>query len=51
MAKGKQSLSTEELMEHALVPDDDQPYSVPDNWVWTKLDYTALYKKGHLDPL
>lgn len=35
MARGKkQSLSAEELVEQALVPEEDQPYEVPGNWVW-----------------
>lgn len=35
MAKGKrQNLSAEELLEQALVPEDEQPYKVPKNWIW-----------------
>ncbi len=45
MAK-KQKLSLEELLEQALVKDEDQPYRVLDNWVWVRLDYVAEYKKG-----
>lgn len=37
MAK-KKKLSLEELLEQALVKDEDKPYAVPDNWVWTKLN-------------
>lgn len=38
MAKGKnKSLSAEELLELALVPDDKQSYGTPANWVWTKV--------------
>ncbi|WP_068614509.1 restriction endonuclease subunit S [Paenibacillus tuaregi] len=37
MAKSKkQKLSVEELLEQALVPEKEQPYEVPMNWVWTK---------------
>lgn len=39
-------LILEEKLEQALVPEDEQPYKVPNNWVWTKLNYVALYKKG-----
>lgn len=47
MAKEKkQNLSEEELLGQALVPEDEHPYEVPGNWVWTKLNYTALYRKG-----
>ncbi|GIQ63120.1 type I restriction endonuclease subunit S [Paenibacillus cisolokensis] len=35
--KKKQELSPEELLEQALVPEDEQPYEVPENWVWTRL--------------
>ncbi|GLX65731.1 restriction endonuclease subunit S [Paenibacillus glycanilyticus] len=39
MAKGKkQNLSAEELLEQAILADDEQPYEVPTNWIWTKLD-------------
>ena len=34
MAKKKQSGMPEELLEQALVPDSEQPYEVPENWVW-----------------
>lgn len=29
--------SLDELLEEALVPEAEQPYRVPNNWVWTKL--------------
>ncbi|WP_028612280.1 restriction endonuclease subunit S [Paenibacillus harenae] len=39
MAKGKkQNLSAEELLEQAILAEDEQPYEVPANWVWTKLE-------------
>ncbi|MBT2763376.1 restriction endonuclease subunit S [Paenibacillus sp. ISL-20] len=44
MARGKkQSLSAEELLEQALVPEDEQPYEVPGNWVWTRLGILSDY--------
>lgn len=46
MAKKKQNLSPEELLEQALVPESEWPYGVPENWVWTRLDNVAKYKKG-----
>lgn len=36
MAKKKQNLSPEEMLEQALVPDHEWPYSVPENWVWIR---------------
>jgi len=38
MAKKKQELSEEELLEQALVPESEWPYEVPGNWVWVRLD-------------
>ncbi|MCY9658163.1 restriction endonuclease subunit S [Paenibacillus chondroitinus] len=35
MAKGKkQSISAEKLLEQALVPEYEQQYNVPENWLW-----------------
>ncbi len=46
MAKKKEKLSLEELLEQAIVKEEDRPYEVPENWVWTRLDNVAEYKKG-----
>lgn len=47
MARGKraQVLSAEEKLKQALVPDWEQPYKVPGNWVWIKLEFL---KKNNL---
>lgn len=39
MARGKkkEELTLEEKLEQALVPVEEQPYEVPENWCWTKL--------------
>ncbi len=39
MARGKkkEELTLEEKLERALVPVEEQPYEVPENWCWTKL--------------
>ena len=40
MARGKKNekeLTIEERLEQALVPVEEQPYEVPENWCWTKL--------------
>lgn len=34
--KKKEALSLEEKLEQALVPVDEQPYEVPENWCWVK---------------
>jgi len=39
MARKKQDLSLEERLEQALVPEREQPYKVPENWVWTQIQY------------
>ncbi|MBY6269792.1 restriction endonuclease subunit S [Parageobacillus thermoglucosidasius] len=38
MSKKKQK-SIEELLKEALVPEEEQPYKVPENWVWVNLKY------------
>ena len=38
MAKKKKvEISLEEKLEKALVPFEEQPYPIPNNWVWTRL--------------
>ena len=40
MARGKKNekeLTIEERLEQALVPAEEQPYSVPENWCWVRL--------------
>jgi type I restriction enzyme S subunit len=47
MAKGKkQSISADELMEQALVPENERPYEVPMNWVWTELKHVCTFQGG-----
>lgn len=45
MAK-KEKLSLEELLEQALVKDEDKPYEVPGNWVWTRLGAVISLQGG-----
>ena len=38
MAKNKKvEISLEEKLEKALIPVEEQPYKIPNNWVWTRL--------------
>lgn len=37
MAKKRNELSGEEKLRDALVPEGEQPYEIPENWVWTRL--------------
>lgn len=48
MAKTKKAyaLTLEEKLQQALVPQEEQPYKVPDNWCWTKLEYIAKWGSG-----
>ena len=39
MARGKkkETLTSEERLQAALIPESEQPYKVPGNWCWTRL--------------
>lgn len=37
--KKEKELTIEERLEQALVPIEEQPYPVPENWCWTRLGY------------
>lgn len=37
MPKKKTALTIEERLQQALVPVEEQPYEVPENWVWVRL--------------
>lgn len=41
MAKKKQSVTVEEILAQALVSEREQPYKLPDNWVWTRFGFLA----------
>ena len=42
MAKNKNvEISLEEKLKKALVPVDEQPYTIPSNWVWVGLKYIS----------
>lgn len=44
MARGKkkETLTPEERLQAALVPESEQPYKVPENWCWVKFGYLAI---------
>lgn len=42
----KEKLSLDELLEQALIRDEDKPYDISGNWVWTRLDYIAEIVTG-----
>ena len=44
MPKAKtKTLTLEERLAQALIPEHKQPYTVPDNWVWVKLPAVCEY--------
>jgi len=45
MAK-KEKLTLEELLQQALVKDEDKPYYVPCNWVWIRLSSATDFERG-----
>lgn len=46
MAKKKNELSFEEKLQNALVPEEEQPYKIPGNWVWTRLGEVVVIYRG-----
>ncbi|RUS48587.1 restriction endonuclease subunit S [Cohnella sp. AR92] len=52
MTRGKkQSLSADELLKQALLPEDEQPYGVPENWIWTRLKAITINYDSKRVPL
>lgn len=49
MARGKkkEELTLEEKLEQALVPVEEQPYEVPENWCWVKLSTISEIYTGN----
>ena len=45
MARGKkkETLTPEERLQAALVPENEQPYKVPGNWCWTALKHISSH--------
>ncbi len=48
--KSTSALSPEERLKNALVPADEQPYEVPENWYWATIESVNHYKRGSIDP-
>lgn len=46
MPKKKTALTIEERLQQALVPANEQPYEVPENWVWVRLGAIAEIVTG-----
>lgn len=45
IAKKENTLTLEEKLSQALVPEAEQPYQVPKNWCWTRLSYLLTPSK------
>lgn len=41
------NLSLEEKLEQALIPNWDEPYKLPDNWCWTKINSISEILNGY----
>lgn len=46
MAKKKESMSVEDRLAAALVPEEEWPYEIPENWVWTTMQTIAKWGSG-----
>lgn len=52
MPKKKTALTIEERLQQALVPAEEQPYEVPENWVWVRLiGNVNLCLDGYRNPI
>ena len=47
--KKKETLTPEERLQAALVPESEQPYKVPRNWCWTRLGFLLQSSKEKTD--
>lgn len=48
--KKKAALTPEEKLQQVLVPENEQPYKVPDNWCWVRLGEINKYNSTNVDP-
>lgn len=51
MPKKKTALTIEERLQQALVPAEEQPYEVPENWVWVRLGEVNKYTSKSVNPI
>lgn len=51
MPKKKTALTIEERLQQALVPAEEQPYAVPENWVWVRLGDVNKYISKSVNPI
>lgn len=46
-SKKNENLTLEEKLEQALIPNWDEPYKLPDNWCWVRIDSIASIYTGN----
>lgn len=46
---GKKKQTIDELLEEALVPEEEQPFEVPSNWIWIRLKTINKNKNKNID--
>lgn len=46
----KKQLTIEEKLQNVLVPKEEQPYKIPNNWCWVRLESINKYKSETLNP-
>lgn len=46
----KKTLTPEEMLQEARVPEEEQPYEVPGNWVWVRLGQIAIINPPKYNP-
>lgn len=46
-SKKKENLTIEEKLEQALVPREEWPYEVPENWCWVRLKAVCYFENGY----
>lgn len=51
MPKKNTALTIEERLQQALVPAEEQPYAVPENWVWVRLGDVNKYISKSVNPI
>lgn len=50
MSVKKKTLTPEAMLRDALVPEEEQPYQVPGNWAWTRLNTINSNKARNIIP-
>ena len=49
-AKKETLLTPEEKLAQALVPEEEQPFKLPDNWLWIPIGSINQYNSGNIEP-